>query len=429
MNDSWKSVHLTGIGGVGMTGIALILDDLGYIVTGSDEECSKNTDLLISRGIKVSIGHHPDNLPKECDLLVYSSAVQESNPERKKAFGNDITQIQRGLFLAQLANQFNSVVSIAGSHGKTTVSAMLSHILLQTGYNCGYLVGGKLNDHPLPAQAGDSSILITEVDESDGTQAQMHSTIGIISNIEDDHSWSVGGVDKLYQCFKTFGMQSNTLIVEDSQITKELFVDHPNCEFISFSTNIPGLELKVYGRHNRFNATLAVNAALALGVEMLAAIEAINTFTGVDRRQSIRFDAHSIKVIEDYAHHPSEVRETIAALRELNPKRLTIVFQAHRYERIARYATEFSTELSKADNLIVTAPFAAWMDDAELADPKIIADTVIAIPSRYSTDSYEILANELANHSKEGDLIAIFGAGTITDLIKPLVEELSHKWK
>ncbi len=417
----WRHVHFTGIGGVGMTGLALILDDFGVSVSGTDMVSSINTELLSSRGGTIHIGHGADQVTNP-DLLVFSSAVRPDNPERQQAEKQGIPQIRRGDFLAELANLFPQRVSCAGTHGKTTCSAMLSHILIETGREPGFMVGGTVPGRDCPATAGAKQVLVTEVDESDATQAKMKSTHAIVTNAEDDHCWSVGGVEKLKECFRTFAGRSDFLLVYDLPETRELFNDHPNVEFLSAAAVRMDLGPRIVGDHNRVNASLCVRMAQKLGVPEADAIASLQTFLGVDRRQSVRFENHMVKLIEDYAHHPTEVRATIQALREMHPDhRLRVVFQPHRFERIARYAADFSRELAAADDVIVVPTFAAWLEDSEKGDPKGIAENIKGTPARFDERPYEELAADLADSTNPGDVLAVFGAGSVTKLVPLLV--------
>ena len=419
----WKNLHFIGIGGVGMTGLALICRDLGVTVRGSDKVASKNVDLLRGRGAEVAVGHDAAHVQSP-DLVVYSSAVDSDNPEYAAAVARGLPLLLRGEFLAVLAPYWPTVVSIAGSHGKTTVTAMLAHILLQAGHEPGYLIGGAVPSLPAAAAAGAGALLVTEVDESDGTQAAMRSSHAIVINAEDDHCWSVGGEAALRQCFQTFAGNAAELLCYATAETHELFDDHPNVTFIDVDA-IKVFDLLVPGRHNRINATLAVCQAVKLGVAESAAIDAVGSFQGVDRRLSLRYSG-AVDVIEDYAHHPSEVEAGIAALREHYVDRpLRIVFQPHRFERVARYAAAFGRALSAADDVIVIPTFNAWLDDAHLADPRAIIGAISGVPVRYCDFDFEELAAELVSTARDGDVIAIMGAGTVTQLTPLLTAELA----
>lgn len=422
----WRAVHFVGAGGVGMAGLAHILADWGVAVTGTDAVDSPMLASLAARGLDMR-APHGRTVPADADLVVYSNAVPGDNPERQDAASKGIPTCLRGEFLARLAAYFPAVVAVAGSHGKTTTAAMLAHILRHCGADPGFLVGGSLPGWPRAAGAGARTVLVTEVDESDGTQALMRSTLAVVVNVEDDHCWSLGGIEALEQCFRTFADRAEELLAWDSPAIRRLFADHPAPVFLG-EDDLP-VEISVPGRHNRINASLAVAAAVRLGVDRDAALAALRCFPGVDRRLSVRYRsaAGAAVMVEDYAHHPTELRAALSALRESYPgHRLEVVFQPHRFERVLRYSAEFAACLGTADRVVVCRPFAAWREDASLADPADIVRRIPpAVPARYAEESLPELARELAKSPGPAPrAIAVVGAGDIHELIAPLRREL-----
>ncbi len=427
---AWRHVHFTGIGGVGMAGLALILRDWDVQVSGSDAAESKNLARLRERGATIAVGHAARHVTTP-DVLVYSSAVGPENPERQAAAAKGIPCVRRGVFLAALAEQFPRRVAVAGSHGKTTTTAMLSQILLDAGRDPGYLVGGEVGGRAAPATAGAGELLVTEVDESDGTQAWMNCTHAIVVNAEDDHCWSVGGEGALAEIFRELGRRTQCLVTyakDATDATRAYYGRHPDVEIITPATVRRDLGLRVPGEHNEINATLALRVALRLGVAEAAAIASLARFGGVERRLSTRYAGPGALVIEDYAHHPSEVHASLAALRRAHPgRRLRVIFQPHRNERVARFTDDFARELALADQVVVTPPFAAWVDDAGLADPSVIAARVPGGQARYATEPFPQLATRLAQEGAAGDVLVVMGAGTITELVPLLVASLMNK--
>lgn len=421
----WRAVHFVGVGGVGMAGLAHILADWGVTVTGTDAADSAMLASLAARGLDVRVPHG-QTVPDTADLVVYSNAVPADNAERLDAAAKGIPTCLRGDFLARLAGHFPTVVSVAGSHGKTTTTAMLAHILRVAGRNPGYLVGGSLSGWPRNASAGAGEILVTEVDESDGTQALMRSTCAVVLNVEDDHCWSVGGIEALERCFQRLAERADQVLAWDSPTTRRLFAAHPSVVFPG-EADLP-LDLPIPGRHNRIDAALAIATAVRLGIGAAAAHAALHSFPGVDRRLSVRYRSASGKtvVVEDYAHHPTELHAAIAALREGYPRhRLLVVFQPHRFERVLRYTAQFAEELAAADQVVVYRPFAAWRQDADLADPADIARRIAAVPARYATEPLAELAHETALAAiGQPTVVAIVGAGDIYGLVAPLRREL-----
>ena len=407
-----------------MSGLAHILLDLNVEVSGTDSKDSEALDCLAARGARVATGHAADAV-RDVDLLVFSSAVAPDNPELASARDLGVRTCRRGEFLAQLATHFDVVIAVAGSHGKTTTTAMLAYIFRQAGRAPGFLVGGDVNGWSRSAGAGAGELLIAEVDESDRTQALMRSTYAVVVNVEDDHCWSVGGVDALEQCFTEFANAAEHVITWDTAKTRELFAGHPDAQFVADADLPCPLTLGIPGEHNRTNATLAVVAAAKAGLDPVLAAAAVETFPGVARRLTERFrtpDADTV-VIEDYAHHPTELRAALRACREAYPGyRLVTVFQPHRFERVKRYKDAFAEALSIADHVVVYRPFAAWLDDDSIADPRGIADAVKGSQAEFCSCTFTELAERLSVLARNDGrtLFAVVGAGDVADLLPPL---------
>lgn len=433
MNVPWTRVHFTGIGGVGMAGVAHILLDLGVAVSGTDEKDSELLQSLLTRGAKVAIGHDA-SLVNGSELLVYSSAIQPDNPELQEAGRRAIPIIRRGEFLAELAKLFPMVVCIGGSHGKTTTSAMLSHILREAGMEPGWMIGGMVNGVARNGGAGAGTILVTEVDESDTTQALMKSNYAIVTNIEDDHSWSVGGIEALEDCFRTFGFRADSLFTWSTEATRRIFAGHPECNYLSDDDIQDDMKVGVPGHFNLVNGLLAASVAIRIGVAPDKAFEALRSFKGVQRRMSIRYETpdKNCVVLEDYAHHPTELHATMVAIRENWPEhRLIVVFQPHRFERIKHYAVDFARELSGAFATVVVAPFSAWVEDEEVADPMDIFNAVTTIRGYY-TDELPEMAHYLEEYGvidpNEKTVYAIIGAGDINKAIPGIVNSICARY-
>ena len=424
-------IHFIGIGGVGMSGIALILSELGYSISGSDLIRSYGSKALEALGVSLEYGPHcGENLPPETDIVVYSSAVTPENLEYVTAIHKGIRLVRRGEFLAEMAMSFPVSVAVSGSHGKTTTTAMLVHILKENGLNPAYMVGGAVCGWESAASAGDAKILVTEIDESDGTQAHFLPTIALILNIEDDHAWSAGGTDALFQSFRTVAESSEQTFAFCDGMTESVLSGVNQVEFLT-EDDIPAeLTVPQAGLHNRKNAYAAILAAEQLGISRLNAIKAMATFPGVSRRMTTIADdkIRDFTLIEDYAHHPTEVRATIDALREAYPNRnLAVIFQPHRYERVKRYKAEFAMELKAADQIWVTPPFAAWVNDDSLASPEEIVSLMNHKNAVYidtPNDDFTDLVREIrANIATDNVVLAVFGAGTITKLC-PVLKDI-----
>jgi UDP-N-acetylmuramate--alanine ligase len=414
-----------------MAGLAHIVGDAGVHVSGTDAAWSPMLERLEWRGFAVAVGHSADRVAG-ADLVVYSNAIPATNPELVRAVELGIPTMLRGRFLAEVARFFDCVVSVGGSHGKTTTTAMLAHILLAHGIDAGYLVGGQVNGWTRSARAGDGGILVTEVDESDGTQSLMDSSIAVVTNVEDDHCWSVGGLDGLYACFAEFAARAERVVTWSTGTTCALVREHACAEILG-GVDIPAeLSLPMGGLHNRMNATLAVRAAAHLGVPYDSGIGALASFPGVSRRLTERFrcDFAGLRLVEDYAHHPTELNAALASVRDgASGGALWVVFQPHRYERVRRYAAAFGHALSAADRVWVVGPFAAWLADEGLADPRAVLESIDpGTPHTYHEGTLASLAadiSEKVSQHEGGLVIAVIGAGDVTSIVPPLCASLS----
>ncbi len=435
----WRSVHFIGIGGAGMFGLALITQQLRTAVSGSDMADSEHLQQLRTGGASIFLGHKRENLPP-VEAAVFSSAVPEDNPELTAARERGIPCYRRGHFLSLLAEYYDTVIAIAGSHGKTTTTAMLTHILKSAGLAPGYLIGGDVSDWSAPAAAGKNlRILVTEVDESDATQALIKSDYGLITNIEDDHCWNVGGEEALYKCFTDFADKAETVFTWEDQQTRDLLSQHPNVIFLQPEQELFSiLKETVPGHHNQLNAALAMAAADRLGVSKDSSVKALADFPGVERRMSIRYSSPDLKqvIIEDYAHHPTELEAILKTVRRQWPEhQLTAIFQPHRFERVKRYTHEFSRLLeAHCHAAAVFRPFSAWVADQELADPKAIADNIKNIPRCYvQEEDFQVLAEKAvkltsAQQIGRPALFLVLGAGDVNRAIPPLRNLLARQW-
>ena len=332
----YRSIHFIGAGGVGVAGLAHLCADLGCLVTGSDIADSAMLRSLSKRDISVWLGSSPTRMGHP-DLVVYSAAVPEQDSERLAAKAQGIPQLRRGAFLNELALEFPVRIAVSGSHGKTTTSAMLAHILRESGQQPAYLVGGSVNGWERSASAGAKRIFVTEVDESDASQAGFPATTAIVLNIDDDHSWAIGGSAGLEKCFLDLCSNARHVLAWRTPETERLFGDNPRCALLDTALP-PSAGLPVPGPQFREDAAVALEAARLHGVPHEAALAALRSFPGVSRRMSVRAEfADSRILVEDYAHHPAELQATLTALREAYPGyRILVVFQPHRLERVER---------------------------------------------------------------------------------------------
>lgn len=402
-----KKIHFTGIGGAGMAPLAQLALESGICVSGSDSACSPKSEHLKELGALVCVGHKAEQLAPDTELLVYSSAVPESNCERQKAAELGIPQLRRGEFLGVFSKRFKRVAAVSGSHGKSSITAMLTTILEKCRCNPGALVGAARMEGE-SAMLGNGDIFVTEVDESDGTHICVTPHLGIVPNIDGDHEWSVGGAEALKENFRTFGRNSTILLIADTPELREFYADHKALEVCE--------QPETFGRFKGFmakNAALAVKAATLLGVEYAQAAEAVNSFAGIERRMAPLSSRNDVVILEDYAHHPTEVRSSLELARELYPDvPLHVVFQPHRYARLERFFEGFVEALKGADKLWVTPVFAAWSETGSVDGRSLCT----ALPgSVYHDDSWQALADDITSDTTPRTVL-LLGAGDISEL-------------
>ncbi|HCE43733.1 MAG TPA: hypothetical protein DET40_09300 [Lentisphaeria bacterium] len=421
--DRYRNFHFIGCGGAGMVGLALIMHEKGFRVSGSDLKASLNTGVLQEKGIRVSIGHSPSNLPEDKNtFIVRSSAISESNPEFAAAIPRGLPHLRRGEFLAEIAKSYELVISVAGCHGKTSVTGLIAHILRKCGEKPGFMVGGKVTGWKYSGGAGDGRIFVTESDESDGTQIHLSSNIAVVNNVEDDHSWSVGGEQILYDNFAKFAENSKKLIYAPSPLADKIFAFHKNKN----SLDLKGLsakfaDMKEWGGFQKINAAVAVEAVAEAGIDRQEAGKHARTFPGIERRMSERYQKDDFHLIEDYAHHPTEVAASIAALRERFPGHfLRVVFQPHRYARLEKYIDQLACELRKADEVIVVPVFAAWSEKGKVSSEDLVRK--IGKTAKSADSDWKPLAKSLLETKREKEILAIIGAGDIDEIITILAK-------
>ena len=430
-------IHCVGVAGVGTLPLAQIFLENGFRVSGSDLLSTPGTEALRAAGGTVYKGHSADHLPSpEKDLLlIHTSAATPENPELAAASArSNAVLLRRGNALAVLATLYKRVVSVSGSHGKTSVSGLLAYLFREAGLHPGYLVGGFLTgEEGRNGEAGQGNdLFVTEVDESDGTHTAMFSHIGIVTNVEDDHAWSVGGAEQLYANFQQYARQAKTLIYVGSPRTDALFADHPNALRLDPDLAVHQADLALFdpetlacwGSWQKLNAITALAAAKAIGLDPAQAAAILSRFPGVERRMSLRFKNENFTIMEDYAHHPTELRASLTAFREIFPdRRLIVLFQPHRYARLERYFTEFAEVLTLADRVFVTPVFAAWTASGKYTSADLAA--AIGAKANAVTGSWEEIAQDIAGTLQAGDLIAVIGAGDLKDVIEPLKKRLN----
>ena len=445
--------HLIGIGGIGMSGIAQLLLRQGFKVSGSDLKENKITDGLKKLGADIFIGHNPLNI-KGADLIVYSSAIGEENPEIKEAKKQGIPLIKRAEALARLMKD-ETVITVTGSHGKTTTASLVSYLLLEAGLSPTVAVGGVLRNIDTNACLGDGTFFVAEADESDGSFLYYRPKYSIITNIDYEHldyykdfrneiaafrefinntkengcvfassdDINLKGILKNYKNkYVLFGLKAGAHIYP-----KNIQIKGLSSEFDCFYKNkfINRFYLALGGRHNISNALSVIALGLELGIDLKFIKDTLKHYKGAKRRLEIKFDKDDYLLIDDYAHHPTEIKATLVALKSLKFNRLIAVFQPHRYTRTKLLSGEFGKSFDLADYIIVTDIYPAGEQPLKGVSARLIYDKIKErLPDR---QIYFLPKEEIAAHIlkiiKPHDLLITLGAGDIVKICDELVEK------
>jgi UDP-N-acetylmuramate--alanine ligase len=440
-----EKIHFVGIGGIGMSGIAEVLINLGYTVSGSDLRGSDITERLSRQGAVIAIGHKAENL-KNVDVVVISSAVHDDNPEVVEAKRLHVPVIPRAEMLAELM-RMKFGIAIAGTHGKTTTTSMAASILGHAGIDPTIVIGGKLNAIGTNAQLGQGKFLLAEADESDGSFLVLSPTIAVVTNIDADHlDHYSGGIEEIKDTFVKFinkvpfyGMA--VLCLDDPNIRAILprvkkrymtyglssqadiratHVRHDGFT-TTFTVHYKGYRLgdvsfTMPGAHNVLNAMACMAVALELDVPFSVIQEGFSRFGGVGRRFTIKGEPRGITVVDDYGHHPAEIKATLAAARMGWPeRRIVAVFQPHRYTRTHELFNEFVTAFYDADVLILTDVYPAGEQPVEGATAERLTAEILRHGQKDVTwiPNRELIPQHLLGIVKEGDMVITLGAGSI----------------
>ncbi len=448
-------VHFVGIGGIGMSGIAEVLLNLGYAVTGSDLHESEVTERLRKLGAQVFAGHQEDNLAVNPSVVVISTAVKYANPEVLEARRRHIPVIPRAEMLAELM-RMKYGIAVAGSHGKTTTTSMVAAVLSAAGMDPTIVIGGRVRMLGTNAKMGQGEILVAEADESDGSFLLLSPTIAVVTNIDREHMDFHQTMERLNESFLDFinkipfyGLA--VLCLDNANVrallpkVRKRFTTYglsPEADFSAQDLKIKtdGVELSVLhrsealgklslqllGRHSATNALAAVAVAQELEVPFSRAAEALEAFSGIHRRFEIKGEPKGIMIIDDYGHHPVEIQATIGAIRESWKRPLTVIFQPHRYSRTRDLFDDFLTAFEGADRLILTEIYAAGEDPIPSASSAVLYQAIKRkghLDVEFIADKSQIAA-QLAGRLVSGDVVLTLGAGDIYKVGEALVEAL-----
>ncbi len=469
-----RRVHFVAIGGIGMSGIAELLANLGYGVSGSDAKRSSVTDRLGSLGAKVVIGHAAANVG-DADVVVYSSAVRHDNPELAEARRRRIPVIPRAEMLAELMRLRFGIV-VAGAHGKTSTTSMIALVLERAGLDPTAVIGGRLSAFGSNARLGRGAYMVAEADESDRSFLKLSPSMAVMTNIDREHMDAYGSFADLQQAFIDFANKvpfygAVVACADDAELRAVL----PKLQrrVMTYGINrlredaVPGtagplifgrdvrlagfgsaciverherrggggvatlgeLHLSVPGRHSVQNALAAVAVGLELDVPFGTIASALSEFRGAERRFEHRGVVNGITVIDDYGHHPTEIAAVLAAARAANPPRIIVAFQPHRYTRTRDLMTEFGAALAPADEVVLTDIYAASEDPI----PGVTIDALAAVVDRSRSTPVHVvpalaeMARRVADVARPGDLVITLGAGSISSLAGNLVAELQKR--
>lgn len=450
-----KRVHFVGIGGVGMSGIALVLRNMGFEVSGSDAKESETTVKLAQAGIKVAIGHDAANAA-DAQVVVYSSAVHSENPELGYARGRDIPVIRRAEMLAELMRMKFSV-AISGSHGKTTVTSMVAHLMERAGLDPTSVIGGRILGADAGAKLGQSQYLVAEADESDRSFLALYPVIAVVTNIEREHLDVYHDLADIKREFVRFvnrvPFYGAVVLCMDSPAVRSIRnrakrrvitygVENQadfrakDIQLYGFSSaftllycgkDVGRFNLPVPGMHNVANALAALATGNELGIGFETMAQALAVFSGVHRRLEKVGEKNGIVVYDDYGHHPTEVRVTLEALRHAFPdRRILVVFQPHRYTRTQALVDEFGTCFAAADELILTKIYAASEPEIPGVDATLIQRAVEAAgkPEVSYLPELADVPDVLVKKLHKGDVVLTAGAGNICTICDELLAKL-----
>lgn len=447
--SSFSGVHFIGIGGAGMSGIALVLNERGCHVTGSDLKVSSYVRDLEDAGIEVHVGHAAQTIDDvKPDVVVISSAIPDTNPEVIRARELGIPVWPRAKMLSALSLDATTV-AVAGTHGKTTTSSMVATMLDHLGWDPSFLIGGIVEEYHTNGRNGKGGYFVCEADESDGSFLFLRPSVEVVTNIEADHLDHYGTLENIEKTFCEFmdlvGEDGTVIIFGDDPHYVELarstgrnvvtygfestndFVCIPGAPTGSLATTCTveapsGEEVAITikanpGRHNLANACANIAVAATLGADLQAAAKALSCFEGAHRRFTHVGDVDGITVVDDYGHHPTEIKATLSAAKSLSFDRIVCVFQPHRYTRTAALADSFATAFDDADKLVVMDVFPAGEMPIPGVSGKTVASAVQAkgnVPDVAYVAKRKDVVNHLCETCRPGDLLITVGAGDVT---------------
>lgn len=454
-----KNIHFIGIGGIGMSGIAEVLCNLGFSVSGSDIKRSATTDRLEGAGVRICEGHNAENVG-DAQVVVYSSAVKEDNPEVQIAREKGIPVIPRAEMLAELMTLKPYSVAVAGTHGKTSTTSMVATILGYAGIDPTTVVGGVVEALGSNARLGASEWFVTEADESDRSFLMLYPTIAVVTNIDKEHMESYKGMDDVVLCFTDFVNKvpfygAAIICLDDPNVqliipkirrrrvtyglTAQADISAHDIQFndqfgssfaVWVGSDVLGrVELPVPGQHNVYNALASIAVGLELGIPFDKIADALAHFKNANRRFQFKGEVRGITIIDDYGHHPTEILATLSAAKNgAGGRRTVVVFQPHRYTRTQELMNEFALAFNNADVLYLLDIYAASEQPIEGITAEVLTENI----RRYGHKNVNYVgdidkaADFVAPQLQDGDLVITLGAGSVTKLSEEILEKLKE---
>lgn len=449
------NVHFIGIGGISMSGFAELLHTIGFHISGSDVKMSKITNHLESLGINIVYGQREENITKNIDLIIYTAAIREDNPEYIAALNSKIPMLDRAEMVGQVMKNYKKAIAVAGTHGKTTTTSMISHILLAADLDPTISVGGMLKAIDGNIRVGKSPNFITEACEYTNSFLKFFPTISIILNIEAEHLDYFKDLDHVRESFHEFAkrLPQDGLLIINGEIDKlDALLNKLDCRIVTYGINsdnydfcaknitytefglgqfdlyhkgnfVDHINMNVVGEHNISNAL----AAIALGYEYSISIDVIKkgifSFKGTERRFEYKGSLNGINIVDDYAHHPTEIEATLSAAQKYPHDKLWCIFQPHTYTRTKAFLKDFAQALSNADKIVLTDIYAAReKDPGDISSQDLKHELQLLGKETYYFPEFNDVKEFLLKNCSNGDLLITMGAGDVVTIGESLLE-------
>mgnify|MGYP000032092444 FL=1 len=449
----YNNIHFIGIGGVSMSGLAEILLEEGYNVSGSDMNDSFIIEKLRNQGADIYIGHSKDNI-KDADLVVYTDAISNDNEELLEAMNRNIKVVDRATFLGALMKNYKNSIAVSGTHGKTTTTSMIATILTNNTLDPTILLGGYLDEIGGNARLGSREIFLTEACEYKGNIVKFFPNTAVILNMEEDHLDYFRDINHIVDTFIQYSKNINengNLIINVDDVNANKIIENTNAnvitiginnkayytaENISFTSNgfpkfmlkincssIYPVNLGVMGVHNIYNALASIAVADSLGIPMDVILKSLENFKGTHRRLEVKGFLNGIKIIDDYAHHPTEIKASLKALRNSTKNKIWCIFQPHTYTRTKALLNSFAESFGEADKVIIPDIYAAREKDNGIIHSINLVDALVknGIDAKYMS-SFENIENYILSNAQKGDIVVTMGAGNVNRIGEDLLK-------